>query len=111
MMATISRVRHDTLFKLQKDDCKSLAKFYRRADKIMHLDTAQETIQARKPVLAEKNNDNGKKQKNEDRCPSLEKMNKKPNAPDQKVARPPPSEFTNYTDLISLQEDVLMAAE
>ena len=46
MMATISEVRPNTPFwdKLQKDDCKSLAEFYRRAGKIMHLETAQEAI-------------------------------------------------------------------
>ena len=48
MMAAISRVRPDTSFwdKLQKDECKSLLEFYRRADKIMHLETAQKAIQA-----------------------------------------------------------------
>ena len=46
MMATISGVQPDTLFwdKLQKDECKTLTEFYRRADKIMHLETAREAI-------------------------------------------------------------------
>ena len=44
MMATISRVGLDTLFwdKLQKDECKSLAEFYRRTNNIMCLETARE---------------------------------------------------------------------
>ena len=113
MMAAISGVRPETPFqdKLQKDECKSLAEFYRRANKIKHLETAQEAIQAGKPVPAEKNNDDGKKWKNGDRCPSLEKTNKKPKTPDQKVSRPPPSKFENYTDLVFSREDVFMAAE
>ena len=68
-MAAISKVQPDTPFwdKLQKDECKTLAEFYRRADKIMRLETAREAIQARKSTLAEKSNDNGKKLKNRDR--------------------------------------------
>ena len=87
MMATISRVRPDTPFwdKLQTDECKSLAKFYRCANKIMRLETAREAIQAGKPAPAKKNSDNGKKRKNRDRHPSLEKKNKKPNVPYQRM--------------------------
>ena len=79
MMAVISGVRPDTLFwgKLQKDECKSLSEFYRRADKIMLLETTREAIQAGKSTPPEKNNDNGKNQKNGDRRPSSEKKNKK----------------------------------
>ena len=84
MMVAISGVRPDTLFwdKLQKDECKSLAEFYRRADKIMRFEIAREAIQAGKPAPVEKNNDNGKKQKNGDRRSSPEKTNKNPKAPD-----------------------------
>ena len=83
MMAAIFGVRLDTLFwdKLQKDECKSLTKFYRRADKIIRLETARKPIQAGKLAPAEKNNDNGKKRNNGDRRPSLEKKNKIPKAP------------------------------
>ena len=56
--------------------------FYRRADKIICLETARAAMQAGEPAPTEKNNDNGKKKKNGDRRPSLEKMNKKPKAPD-----------------------------
>ena len=113
MMAAISRVRPDTPFwdKLQKDECKSLAEFYRHENKIIHLETAREAIQAGKVAPAEKKNDNGKKQKNGDCHLSLDKMNKKPKALDQRVPRPPPSKFTNYTNLVSSREDVFMAME
>ena len=65
MMTTISEVRPETPFwdKLQKDECKSLAEFYRRIDKIMRLETAREAVQAGKPTPSEKNNDNNKKNK------------------------------------------------
>ena len=103
MMAAISGVRPDTPLwdKLQKDECKILAKFYRRVDKIMRLDTAKEAIQVGKSTPIEKNSDNGKKQKNGDHQPSLEKANKKSKALDLRVPRPLPSKFTNYTDLVS----------
>ena len=77
----------------------------------MGLKTAWEAIHAGKSTPAKKNNDNGKKRKNGDRRPSLEKMNKKPKAPDQRVPRLPPKKFTNYTDLVSSREDIFMAAE
>ena len=113
MTTAISRVRPDTPFwdKLQKEECKSLAKFYRRTNKIMHLETSREAIQMRKPDPVKKNKDNGKKRKNGDRHPSLEKMNKKPKAPDLRVPRPPPNKFMNYTDLVSSREDVFMVEE
>ena len=95
MMVAISGVRPDTPF----------------WDKSMLLETAQEAIQAGKPAPAENNNDNGKKRKNGDRRSSLEKTNKKPKTSDQRVLRPPPSKFVNYTDLVSLWEDVFIAAE
>ena len=112
-MAAISGVRPDTPFwdKLQKDECKKLAEFFRRADKITRLETAREAIQAGKSTVAKKSGDNGKKQKNGDRHPSPEKANKKSKAPDLRVPRPPPSKFTNYTNLVSSREDVFMAAE
>ena len=83
-MVAISGVRPDTPFwdKLQKDECKSLSEFYRRAEKIMCLDSSREAIQAGKSTPTEKNNDNGKKWKNRDNPPSPKKTNKKPKAPD-----------------------------
>ena len=87
-----------------------LAEFYMRADKIMHLETAREAIQAGKSTSTEKSNDNGKRRKNGDRHPSPEKANKKSKAPDLRVPRPPFSKFTNYTDLVSSLEGVFMAA-
>ena len=50
MMAAILKVQHETLFceKLQKDECKSLQEFYKHADKIMHLETGREAVQAGK---------------------------------------------------------------
>ena len=77
----------------------------------MRLETVREAIQAGKSVLAENSGDNGKKQKNGDRHPSLEKANKKSKALDLRVPRPPLSKFTNYTDLVSSQEDIFMAVE
>ena len=55
LMATISGVRPETSFwdKLQKDECKTLQEFYRRADKIMRLETASEAVQAERSTLAE----------------------------------------------------------
>ena len=87
-----------------------LAEFYMRADKIMHLETAREAIQAGKSTSTEKSNDNGKRRKNGDRHPSPDKANKKSKAPDLRVPRPPLSKFTNYTDLVSSLEGVFMAA-
>ena len=54
MMLAISGVRPDTPFwdKLQKDECKTLIEFYRRADKIMGPETAREAIQVGKSTLA-----------------------------------------------------------
>ena len=78
----------------------------------MRLGTAREAIRAEKSTPVEKNNDNGKKKKkNRDRRPSPKKMNKKPKAPDHRVPRPSPRKFTNYTDLVSSQQDVFMATE
>ena len=52
MMAAISRVRPEDPFweKLPKDECKLLQEFYKRADKIMLLETIREAIQAGKPT-------------------------------------------------------------
>ena len=50
-----------------------MAKFYRRADKIMRLEIARKAIQVGKSVSTEKNGNNGKKQKNEDLHPSPER--------------------------------------
>ena len=77
----------------------------------MRLETAHEAIQAGKSTPSEKNNDNGKKWKNGDHRPSLEKTNKKTKAPDMRVLRPPAGKFTNYTDLVFSQEDVFISAE
>ena len=87
MMATISGVRPNTPFwdKLQKDECKTLAEFYRRADKIIRLKTAREAIQAGKSAPVEKSNDSGKKRKNGDRHPYPDKANKKSKALDLRV--------------------------
>ena len=54
-MAAISGVRPETPFwdKLQKDECKTLQEFYRRADKIMHLETASEAVHAGRSVYAQ----------------------------------------------------------
>ena len=51
----------------------------------MLLETVREAIQAEKLAPTEKSNDNGKKQKNGDHFPSLDKTNKKSKAPDLKV--------------------------
>ena len=103
MMAAISGVQPDTPLwdKLQKDECKTLAEFYRHADKIIHLETARNAIQAGTSAPTEKSNDNGKKWKNGDRQPFPKKVNKKSKAPDLRVPRSPPRKFKNYTDLVS----------
>ena len=67
----------------------------------MRLETAREAIEAAKSAPTKKSNDNGKKQKNRDCHPFLDKANKKSKALDLRVPRPPPSKFTNYTDLVS----------
>ena len=77
----------------------------------MRLETAREAVQAGKCTPSEKNNDNSKKQKNRNCRPSPEKTNKKAKAPDMKVLRPPPGKFTNYTNLVSSQEDVFLATK
>ena len=50
LMAAISGGRLETPFwdKLQKDECKTLAEFYRLTDKIMRLETAREIVHAGK---------------------------------------------------------------
>ena len=52
LMATILGVWPETRFwdKLQKDECKMPQEFYRRADKIMCLETAREVVHAGKPT-------------------------------------------------------------
>ena len=77
----------------------------------MHLETTREAIQAGKSTSTEKNNDNGKDQKNGDHRPSPKKTNKKPKALDQRVSQPLPGKFTNYTDLDSSRKDVFMTIE
>ena len=52
----------------------------------MYLETAKEAIQVGKSAPVEKSNDNGKKQKNGDRHPSLDKANKKLKALDLRVS-------------------------
>ena len=113
MTVAISGVRAETPFwdKLQKDECKLLMEFYRRANMMMRLETTHEAVQVGKPTPCKKNNDNDKKRKNGDRHPSLEKTNKKAKTPNMKVLWHYPGKFTNYTDLVSSREDVFMAAE
>ena len=77
LMAAISGEQPETPLwdKLQKDECKMLQEFYRRADKIMRLEIAQEAVHAgrstpieasceiapaRKSTPTEKNRDNKK---------------------------------------------------
>ena len=52
IMAAISRVQPETPFsdKLQKDECKSLQEFYRRADKIIWLETTHELYKQESPL-------------------------------------------------------------
>ena len=54
-MAAISRVGPETPFrdKLQKDECKTLQEFYRRADKIISLETAREAVHVGRSTLVE----------------------------------------------------------
>ena len=83
-MAAIYRVQPETPFwdKLQKDECKTLQEFYRRADKIMCLEISREAVQAERSTLAgaqheiapsgkfesaEKNGDNKKSKSEEHR--------------------------------------------
>ena len=77
----------------------------------MHLETTREVVQAGKSTPLEKNNHNSKKQKNEDRHPSIDKTNNKAKAPDLRVPRPSSSKFTNYTNLVASHEDVFLAVE
>ena len=77
----------------------------------MCLETAREAVQVGKSTPSEKNNDNNKKWKNGDRCPSSDKTNKKAKAPDLRVLRPPHGKFTKYTDLVASRDDVFLAAE
>ena len=126
-MAVISSVRPEMPFwdKLQKDECKTLQEFYRRADKIMHLETAREevhvekstpsetlreTAQAGKSAPVEKNEEN-KKRKNGDRRRSPDANHKQAKSPDQRVSRPLPSKYTNFTDLTRSNEVVFLATE
>ena len=55
LMAAISGVRPKTPFwdKLQKDECKMLQEFYRRANKIMRLETAREAVHAGRSTSVE----------------------------------------------------------
>ena len=54
LMAAISRVLPETPFwDNLKDECKKLQKFYKRADKIMHLETAQEEVHTGKSTPIE----------------------------------------------------------
>ena len=126
-MAAISRVRPETLFwdKLQKDECKTLHQFYRRADKIMRLETAREVVLAERSTSAEasreiaparktqsaENNGYNKKRKNRDRRRSPDAYQKKAKCSDQRVTRPPPSKYNNFTDLTRSREDVFLATE
>ena len=77
----------------------------------MCLETTQEAVQAGKSTLSEKNNDHSKNKKNGDRRPSLDKTTKKAKAPNLRVPRPPPSMYTNYTDLVASREDDFLVVE
>ena len=126
-MAAISGVRCETPFwdKIQKDECKTLQEFYRRADKIMRLETTREAVLAGRSTLAEvsreivptrksqstnKDKDN-KKRKNGDRQRSPDAHQKKAKSPDQRVTRPSSSKYNNFTDLMRSREDVFLATE
>ena len=123
LMAALLGVRLETPFwdKLQKDECKMLQEFYRRADKIMRLkvvhagkptptETPHETGQVGKSTPAEKSGKN-KKHKSGNHRWSQEANNKKAKSPDQRVPRPPSSKYTNFTDLTGSREEVLLATE
>ena len=96
LMVAISRVRPKTPFwdKLQKDECKTLQEFCRRADKIMRLETAREVALTKRSTLAKasreiaptrktqsaENNRDNKKRKNGDRRRSPDAHQKKQRA-------------------------------
>ena len=127
LMAVISGVRPETPFwdKLQKDKCKTLQKFYRRANKIMHLETAREVVHSERSTLVEtpcetapagkststeKNGDN-KKRKGGERRRSPDAHQKNAKSLDQRVLRPYSNKYNNFTDLTRSREDVFLAAE
>ena len=127
LMAAISRVQPETPFwdKLQKDECKTLQEFYRRADKIMHLQTAREVVHAERSTPVEapheitttgkfmfaKKNRDSKKHKSGDHQRSSDAHQKKAKSPYQRVSRPPPSKYNNFIDLTRSREDVFLATE
>ena len=55
LMVAISGVRPEIPFwnRLQKDECKTIQEFYRRADKIIHLEIAREVVHAGKSTPVE----------------------------------------------------------
>ena len=70
----------------------------------MHLETAREVIHARRSTPVEmpyKAAPTGK----------FVCIEKKANIQDQRVPRPPPSKYNNFTDLTRLCEDVFLATE
>ena len=71
-------------------------------------ETPHEAGQAGKSTPTEKSREN-KKRKSGDHRQSLEVNNKKAKSPDQKVPRPPPSKYTNFTDLTRSREEVFLA--
>ena len=65
---------------------------------------------SRKSPTVEKNEDN-KKRKSGDNRRSLDAHKKNAKSPDQRVTRPPPSKYNNFTDLTKSHEDVFLATE
>ena len=102
-----------------------MQEFHRQADKIMRLETAQEVVltgrfisaeaqredaQEGKSVTTEKKKDN-KKRKSGDHRRFLDAHKKKAKSPDQRVPRPSPSKYNNFTNLTRSREDVFLATE
>ena len=91
----------------------------------MRLETAREAVHNRRATLVEelrkttpagkftstkKNRDN-KKRIGRDRQRSPDAHKKKAKSPDQRVLRPPPSKYNNFTDLKKSCDDVFLATE
>ena len=102
-----------------------LQEFYRRANKIMRLETAREVVHTGRstPVEApheatptgkflstEKNGDS-KKHKSGDCRQSSNAHQKKTKSHDQRIPRPPLSKYNNFTNLTRSLEDVFLATE
>ena len=74
------------------------------------VEVLHETAPTRKFVSTEKNGDS-KKCKSGDHRRSPDAHQKKAKSPDQRVPRPPPSKYNNFTDLTRSREDVFLATE